>query len=325
MATFLTTSKMDPALAARIERAITGRNKPLISRRLIALTRFGLVAGIVVALYVVITGTRRDRQALEQARAELLADVEGRAAELGDRERTAFVGVESWLARVAAPDAPAEVVPQELSRPGALSEALDRPLLYVRGELDGFAGAERLTSTLAESHKDAVLLCLKEPPRSRTEAGLIESVFLAYGGGPPLEARTPRALRLAELPRSLPLFEAAWADGVRSADSFQRIADLRRELDAFDVERVKRAANAELLLAVVDEPGDAKVPATLEGERPHVVRVALVDLAADKLWLFVKRSVDPSWISEKRRSTYARGLDGCAVAFDVHERLAKGP
>jgi hypothetical protein len=156
-----------------------------------------------------------------------LADVEGRAAELGDRERTAFVGVESWLARVAAPDAPAEVIPQELSRPGALSEALDRPLLYVRGELDGFAGAERLTSTLAESHKDAVLLCLKEPPKSRTEAGLIESVHLAYGGGPPLEARTPRALRLAELPRSLRCFEAAWADGVRSADSFQRIADLR--------------------------------------------------------------------------------------------------
>jgi hypothetical protein len=79
-----------------------------------------------------------------------------------------------------------------------------------------------------------------------------------------------------------------------------------------------------MLLMVMDESGDGKGPTELDGERPHDVRVALVDLASARMVLRLRRHVDPAWIGTAARSEHASGLDGCALAFDVRE-AARAP
>jgi len=110
---------------------------------------------------------------------------------------------------------------------------------------------------------------------------------------------------------------------VRSAPDAAELARLRKELQRAPVDRAKQAVGAQMLLAAFDEPGERGGPTELDGERPHAVRIVLVDLAAEKVLLRIKKRVDPAWISVERRPTYASGLDGCALAFDVHESLRK--
>ena len=72
------------------------------------------------------------------------------------------------------------------------------------------------------------------------------------------------------------------------------------------------------MLFAIDEPGEAGVAAELDGERPHQVRIGVVDLAADKVLLRLRRKVDPSWISSNARAEFASGIDSCGLALDVH-------
>ena len=59
----------------------------------------------------------------------------------------------------------------------------------------------------------------------------------------------------------------------------------------------------------------------LDGERPHDVRIGLVDLTSAKMLLRLRKRVDPTWISMNARAQYASGLDACALAMDVHESI----
>jgi hypothetical protein len=71
----------------------------------------------------------------------------------------------------------------------------------------------------------------------------------------------------------------------------------------------------------MDEPGDRSIPAELDGERPHHVRVGLVDLASKKQLLALRRKVDPSWLSPTARAEYASGIDACTLALDVRAEV----
>ena len=67
-----------------------------------------------------------------------------------------------------------------------------------------------------------------------------------------------------------------------------------RAFERAPIAGAKRAAKAPLLVFAMDEPGDGRGPTELDGERPHEVRVGVVDLAAAKLLLRLRRRVDPS-------------------------------
>src|SRR5690606_36753235 len=110
-------------------------------------------------------------------------------------------------------------------------------------------------------------------------------------------------------------------DRVRAAEDGKELARLERDLERAPIERAKQAARAEILVAAVDEPGDGSGPTELDGERPHDIRLAIVDLPSGEVLLRMRRHVDPSWISTAKRPMYATGLDGCAFAFDVHQAL----
>jgi hypothetical protein len=73
----------------------------------------------------------------------------------------------------------------------------------------------------------------------------------------------------------------------------------------------------------VDEAGDGQGPTEIDGERPHAVRLEIVDLGLAKVLLRARKRVDPAWISVERRPEYAKKLDSCAFAFDIVTDVAR--
>ena len=76
-----------------------------------------------------------------------------------------------------------------------------------------------------------------------------------------------------------------------------------------------------MLLFAIDEPGERTAVSELDGEKPHWVRVGLIDLTTGQLLLRLRRRVDPSGLSEVTRAEYARGVDDCSLALDVRQAV----
>jgi len=324
MSTFLTTSRMDPALVRRIDASVSGRKRkaggPLLSPRLVAVVRIGLVVGLAFVAYSAIAARRSGTQELDRSRASLLAAVEAQAASLTPAERSAVARADSALVKLAA-SYDGDFVAPEVRGPEALKKTLARPAMYVRGPLASFAAPARIAEAAATSSKDSLLLCLLQPPASRVEKVLLGTVRTAYSGGAVMEEHTGNVRRLQDAVVGLPLLTPAWADRVRAADGPAEVAKLRKELERAPLERAKAAARAEILIVAIDEPGDGGGPTELDGERQHAIRLVVVDLASSSVLLRMRKLVDPSWISLAKKSEYASGLDSCGLAFDIHESV----
>jgi hypothetical protein len=193
-------------------------------------------------------------------------------------------------------------------------------MLYVRGPLAAFATpGDSIAAAAATSGKDALVVCLLEPPASRAEAPLLDRTRTAYAGGWAVESRTANVRRLHDLVAGLPFLDEPWARSVEQADDLGEVSRLRAAWDRSSVQRTKQAAKATLLLAAMDEPGEGSGPTELDGERPHAIRVALVDWTSGRILLRQRHHVDPAWISPGKRLTYAGGLDACRVALEIHD------
>jgi hypothetical protein len=327
MPTFLVNPKMSAALALRVEASVGGRSSveaaAFRSKRRLgrALLRLAVVACAVFAVASVWRARRRERAALERAREELVADRSRRVADLAEADLALLGRVEPWLVR-SAQSYEGDVTAPELRSAADLAGVSSRPLLYVRGPIGAFRDSLSIADAASSSYKDALLVCVVDPPAARTEKALLPRVLVSYGGGAAVEQATPNARLLQELEASLPVLDGRWSARVRSARSLPELDKLRRELGRAPVERGVQAAKAEILMAVLDEPGPGEGPTELDGERPHDVRVAIVDIARSKILLRVRRHADPAWISEGRRPRYAAGLDGCAIALDIAGALA---
>ncbi|HVJ92086.1 MAG TPA: hypothetical protein VM580_19935 [Labilithrix sp.] len=332
MATFLTTSKMSPELAARVEASVSGRpakakaNSARRTRRLVSLARLVLVATTLGGVYNIVNGRRESKRALERTRASLLESVRAESASLPPEHHAAVPRATTWIEKLAR-NYEGDFIASELVAPGAFKATLSRPIVYARGSLDALTHQEQIPEAAAASTKDAFVLCLLEPPASRTEATLLDKARAAYAGGASggsnFEARTANVRRLNDAVVGLPFLLPAWSKSVEQAETTADLARLRTEFERAPIARAKQAAAAGLLLVTIDEPGDNKGPTELDGERPHPVRVALVDLDGSRVLLRARHDVDPNWISQARRPTYASGLDSCALALDVHEDVQK--
>ena len=325
MATFLTTRRMTPELAARVEASVHGeRNGAADPRettwkpRVVAMVRLGLLIAIAAIVWGVVSLHRRDLQDLERTRAALLRAVHAASASLTPEDESAVARAESWLIRSSGAYE-GDVIANELRPPGALAAVLARPAVYVRGARGQMSNSQGVAVAAAISLKDPFLVCLVNPPASRTETALLAKVRDAYSSS--AEQHSPNVRRLRDAQVGLPFLLPSWSDKVRSAKTSEELDLLRSEFEKAPIEGAKRAAKAELLVFAMDEPDDAGGPAELDGERPHSVRVGLVDLAAAKVLLRTRKPMDPSWISVAKRSLYAGGVDGCALAFDVRESV----
>jgi hypothetical protein len=326
--TLLTTRKMDPALAARIEASVRGARRPGGSRvapRVVAMARV-LVIVVVVAVYLVVAAARRrELEETEHARKALLDAVRAPAATVTAEDEAAVARAESWLTRLAGPY-DGDVVEDEVRPPGAFAATLARPVLYVRGPIGAFTRTASIAGAASTSVKDAFLLCLLAPPASRDEPSLLSRVRDAYAGGAPVEGPTTNVRRMHDAEAGLPVLMPRWSERVRMAAGIEELEPLRRQLERAPLDGAARAAKARLLLVAMDEPGDdgrGSEPTELDGERAHRARVALVDLAADRLLVRLRRGVDPSSVSPPLRAEYASGLDACALAVDVREAVTR--
>jgi hypothetical protein len=318
MATFLTTRRMHPALAERVEASVRGkRAKP--GRRLVAIVRFAvalLVVGVAAAFLLL---RRQEKQGIEHERSAILAKVRAHSSTLTAEEKGSLAVVEAALVRFAG-TYEGDFIATELCAPHALADVVARPAVYVRGPLAAFTNAKSIAAAAAASGKDALALCLLEPPASRAEKTVMAKVRESYGGA---EVKTSNMRRLHEEEVGLALLTPAWEERVNAARDARDLADLRKELERAPIERAKQAARASVLLVAMDEPSDVAGPADLDGERAHPVRVGLIALPSAKALFRLRRRVDPSAWSTAARAQYSSGLDACALALDIYEAAAQ--
>ncbi len=234
---------------------------------------------------------------------------------LGSRQRDTVIHVEAILVHFAG------TYDGDVKDPRAL-KALDAPALWVRGPIDSFVSTRRIAPAASSSRKDALVACLVAPPAGRTEKSILSIVQLAFAGGAPLDLKTPNVLRLDDAEIALPFFEPAWAARVRAAETEGELAVYRHEIEKAALERGVRALRAETIIVAMDEPAAPGGVTELDGERPHDVRLAIVDIASGEYLFRTRKHVDPSGWSEWARTQWASGLDGCRFAQDARDAMA---
>ncbi len=326
MPTFLTTPKMSPELAARVQASVNGRRvTPGSTRRaphLIVLARL-VVLMLTFALFAAVFYVlQRDRETRERERASLSEVVARRRAALDAQDLRTLNLIESSLVR-AAGQYEGDLTSETLRAAGALSVLFSRSAVYVRGEQAAFRNVAAVADAAKSSSKDAFLLCLLEPPAARTEKALLAKARLAYSARGELESASAHVRPLRDAVIGLPFLSATFAERVRSASELTELRRLRLAFDKAPIDAAIQAAKARLLVFVVDEPSAPGGPVELDGEKPHDVRVGVVDLASENTLLRLRKHVDPSWISAARRVDSASALDSCALALDVHASVAR--
>jgi len=315
--TLLVTKNMSPALAARVQAAVSGGRGSHDSRRNPLAGALRVVT--FVLLLAAATGVvqlRRQRAAeLDAARGSLLTKLRGAAAQLSRADLELKGRAESAVALHATPLYAGDLLADDLRSERGLHDALSRPTLYVRGPLDGLANAARLTELAASSFKDPLVSCLLEAPEARTEKALRRKASAKA------DPATAHVERLAPLLQALPLLGRAWQKRVESAETLEALNQLQKLYDLAPIPAALRAAKTRQILVVMDEASAVKGPAELDGERAHPVRLVLADLSSGEVRLRFRRDVDPSWLSDSARAQNASGIDSCTLAFDLRQAL----
>lgn len=161
MPTLLTTSRMSPALAARVEASVRGGSRGGGEGRLLRQAVLGmrilLLLAIVAGIVALVRMRQRESDEVQRSREGLLAKVRAHATALAPEDRRAVARIEPWLVRGSG-QYEGDVIAEELKGPGALASFLSRPLVYVHGPTAEFDGPSGIAAAAATSQKDAFLL-----------------------------------------------------------------------------------------------------------------------------------------------------------------------
>jgi hypothetical protein len=310
MPTTLVNRKMSPALRARVEAAVSGRaGSRRAPERFRATMRLLFVLTVLATVVVTFSRNRVAARELERRRAAVLAELAVENASLDARQRGAVERDEVVLHDLAGMY-PGDVRALDLRAPGALA----KPIVYVHGPVDAFGVGASIDRAAAASVDDTFVRCLLDPPRSRSERDVLAKVRAVYGASSAMRD----VHRLADAYVALGILQPAFTDRVRDADA-RELLRLEHRIERAHLGEAKKALAAPLLLAVLDEPGDSRVAADLDGERPHDVRVELYDTVQGKTLLRARRTVDPNKWSAASRIDFSTGLDQCALAWDLRE------
>ncbi len=321
MGTFLTNSKMNPALRERIEASVRagsprvpGAAPSRLRPRVVAVVRVAAAAGLIAAVVSVLVMWRRTTREFEQSRAALLMDVRARAAAFTAPQRRMVEQIEGLLLDADDPSAPDYIAPA-LTKPRALQALLDRPSVYLRGPSAAFGNVSALRALSAEASQDAFIHCLIRPPSARNEKAVLAAVRAAYDGDVASEAVQVGQLHAARM--ALPFISQPWLERVETVTSSAELKHMRRQFERAPLQKALRVARALHVVAVLDEPKAAGAVVEIDGATAHRVQVVLYEIASGKQLLRLRRSVDPAWVSEKHRSAAARDLNSCRLALDV--------
>jgi hypothetical protein len=325
---------MSPELAARIALSVRGRRtghihgalgvSVVLQPKIIAIVR-ALLAGCFAVLLVLGISAYRHRTPetleVDRQRASLLLSTDAATGSLGKADLDAEGRIEAILAR-ASGSYEGDVVDPSLRLRGALDELLASPSVYLRGAEKDLRTAMGLRTAAAASVKDPLLACLLTPPAARADRTVLSRVRDVYAGS--AERQTTQVIRLNDVLLGLPFLHPSFRKAVVEATTTAEVGSLRLAFESAPVLQARRGLKARLLIYAVDEEPEVPVPAELDGERAHPMRMGVVDLATEKTVLRMRRFVDPSKIPSDKRVMYAAGMDACGFAFDARESV-KGP
>ncbi len=318
MGTFLTTSRMSPELAARVEASVVGRNASqhqLRSRRLVkAVVRVVVVAVVATAAFVGVRTKRRVDSEREAARTALLDAVRPEVASVTDADRKTVAQVDSLLIQLHSPTA-ADRISDDVRTPERLHALLARPAVYVRGPIASFTTAAAINDVVYESSKDALLGCLYDPPASRAEKVVLAKARASF------EDATSNVQRLADAHFGLPYLSPKFLDEITSARDITEIEKLSTRFKKVPLARAKQALRAEILIVAMDDTASGTGPTELDGARAHDVVFAIADIRAPSVLVRLKKHVDPSWISMEARPQHASKLDSCKLGMDLRDAV----
>ena len=325
MATFLVNDKMNPELAARVHASVTGRARKRAPQRRgtrrVLFLRLGVALALLTLVTSLVVSFRASRQELAAGRASLAARVAEHSSRLVPGSQGLAEQATAWLLKAAGPYEGDRVAPS--LRQAGLESTLARGTLYVRAELDAVRQGQHLTRIAEDSFQDSLLLCLVSPPTSRSESALMKRVLVAQGGGAPLVQATRSAHRLHDALAAMTLLGEGWQQRITRA-SLARLEVLDALFDEDLLAQGVEAANARVLVYVLDEPKQPGTPTELDGATEHPVRVGIVDLDRSQLLLRARSRVDPEWVAESRRARFARALTDCRLAFDLRAAVRAG-
>ena len=318
MATFLTSPRMNPALAARVQRAVSHRVRanqnakrlgfhPFEGRSAFPVARVLPIAAFLLVVILGVTSHLAARRELEGERAAILAVLASRRAELPIGHEGFLSATDRFLAEAASEAPLPDVVDPSLKR-AALDALLHRPAVYVRAAASELRDVTKIDDVAGASIKDAFLWCLLTAP-STTEAELLARVRGTYFGGAKLDEETANVRRLADARMGLEVLGPTFEEVVRKARDPATLKRLKRVLDAAPIEPARKAAAAEILIVVTDAP-------TAGGGRDS--RVTLVDLASKKVLLRVRPRLDEG---RGAKGAHREQLEGCGLALAVRRSV----
>ncbi|APR80802.1 Hypothetical protein A7982_06149 [Minicystis rosea] len=321
MATFLVTPSMNPALRARVERAVSHRTRARHHAAALGLKgtfaqsgRPGLARLWPVAVAALIglfcaAMVAHDRRVVREERRALLSAIAERHAALPAGHEGFLAATDRWITEAANEPDPTDLVDPPLRAPGALDAWLRRPAVYVHGLAAELGNPLKIGEATQGSGKDPFLLCLLSPPASSSERDLLAKVRGVYFGGAKVDEETANVRRLAEARLGLATMSPAFETVARAAEELSTLKRMRRELESAPLDQAKKATGAEVLIVVADEP-------------KREARVTLVDLAAKKVVLRVRRRLEEQGKSPMA-ALHHEQLEGCAAALAVRRSVVE--
>ncbi|MFO0555350.1 MAG: hypothetical protein U0271_43640 [Polyangiaceae bacterium] len=323
MGTFLTTPKMSPELARRVEAAVRGR--PLAQRSrippvLVTVLRVAAVAGLVALIIAFTTTRKKKRDELEGDRKRILDALHTRTDKLSDRDKELGARVEELLASRTG-KYEGDLTSKELADPRALAALLAEPMVYVRGPIDAFSNHD-VRERGGGFVPRPVRPLFARPPAKRTEAELLQPARAALIGGD-RTARAAHVGRVHALLAAAPFLSPDWEKRVLSAESRGELGKLRAALTSSTLDEAVAVVRARGLLYVLDEPKEGSGPTELDGACAHHARMGYIDLESGSERFRARAFVDPAWLSESTRIQYADAVNGCELALAAREALTK--
>ncbi|PKN47338.1 MAG: hypothetical protein CVU63_06530 [Deltaproteobacteria bacterium HGW-Deltaproteobacteria-20] len=315
MPTFLTTPKMPPELAARIEARVTGRKKGPAATTFAPRIPISVLLPAVAILLVVgiaVMSNWSTRRETARTRSELMTSIQQARASLAPEASYFLPVVESWVVRLAGPYE-GDLVSDQVRLSGGLRAQLKRPVVYVRGPLTDLARSDQIPMAANASMKDSLLLCLLDPPSSTTEDEVLAKVR-----GANFTLLAPNIRRLHEAEAGLGVLRPSWEDRVGAAPDRKALASLQRDFTRAPIEDGKLAASAEVLVVAIDEPPEGEVRGAA-ADHPHAVRLGIVDLRSDTVLVRLRRPTNPSAVGAEARTAFGRAVAGCQTGVQLQD------
>jgi hypothetical protein len=322
VATFLTTPAMNPALRARVERAVSPRARARHAARTFGIATNAFATGprfhrawiFPLALALVLGGFallsyRAERRAIAAEKVALAAALEERRAALPAGHPGFVAMAAAWIRDAARDGDVADEFAADIKTRAALDAWLRRPGVYVNMTIAEARDPRRLAEATKASTKDAFLLCLMRPPESNSERDRLAKVRGVYFDGTKVDEETANVRRLAAAQIGLTAVGPIIEDAIATAEDLSTLRRLRRDLEAAPMADAARAASAELMIVVIDEPGSG--------------RVLLADVGAHRVLMRLRGSVSEQGTTAAA-SLHREQLASCSLALAVRSAAEGG-